>query len=63
MSKVKDNSLVKKFAKGAAVSVERGGDPENARRNEKARAEGSNRKEEIEAVAARLSEASYSLNR
>lgn len=37
MTTLSDKSLVKKFSKGAAVSVELGGTPENSEANEKLR--------------------------
>ncbi len=64
MSKLKEDSLVKKFAKDSPVSVERGGDPDSAaRKNEKARGEAlktaSDKKNDMERVSSRLSEAGY----
>lgn len=64
MSKLKEDSLVKKFAKGAPVAVERGGDPNSAaRKNEKARDEAlkktSDKKNDMERISSRLSEAGY----
>ncbi|MCQ2966080.1 MAG: hypothetical protein MJ250_04995 [Alphaproteobacteria bacterium] len=38
MTQLNDKSLVKQFAKGAKVTVELGGTPENAKANEKLRA-------------------------
>lgn len=55
MSKVKDNSLVKKFAKGFPVTVERGGDPANKREVEKLH--DAEKQSEAENVASRLAEA------
>ena len=63
MSKLSDKSLVKKFAKGAPVSVELGGTPENAIANEKLRASilrDTERKSlEAERVSSHLSEAMF----
>lgn len=59
MSKVKADSLVKKFAKGAPVSVERGGDPENMHQNDKLRTDAfrdAERKGDIEAGPVRAAD-------
>lgn len=62
----KNISLVKQFAKGAPVSVERGGDPSNMSQNDKGQSKtgyAASRQNEIEAVAERLSEAARTHHR
>lgn len=62
----KNVSLVKKFAKGAPVSVERGGDPSNAPQNDRGEVKtgyAASYQNEIETVAERLAEASRNYHR
>ncbi|GEM_PF-2456778 len=61
MSRLSDKSLVKRFAKGAAVTVDLGGTPENSGVNEKLRAsilrDPEKKMTEAERVSSHLSEA------
>lgn len=62
----KNNSLVKKFAKGAPVTVERGGDPSNAPQNDRGQpmtGYAAPLQNEVEALAERLSEAARTRHR
>nr|DAQ36939.1 MAG TPA: hypothetical protein [Caudoviricetes sp.] len=61
----KNVSLVKKFAKGAPVSVERGGDPSNAPQHGRGELKtgSASYQNEIEVVAERLAEASRNYQR
>ena len=61
MSRLSDKSLVKRFAKGAAVTFDLGGTPENSGVNEKLRAsilrDPEKKMTEAERVSSHLSEA------
>ncbi len=61
MTKLSDKSLVKRFAKNAAVTVELGGTPENSKMNQKLRdsilRDPEKRSLEADRVSSHLSEA------